>query len=527
MSTDTRGSAARGTVTALVGGSLLSLGATVVAVPPTPASASASAVTPASNGLRITIQRMPPNAWAHVTITGPAQPNRANVPFRTVLRQSATLGNLTPGVYTIESASVTASGGRAIPLRPRIQVRLTGGNLAPVSIAYKYSRDGRAPYSADVIPGERSATVSWQPPPALRGAKVTSYQVVAHPGGRTCTTTGRVTCTVTGLVNTRHYTFSVRSLTTEGPSAFTSTRTVVPTAGPTVIRRGVSTWLDARLDGFPVDSNGIYVYRTASGQRMRHPVAQSRFAIALLDQWQHDHDPQHLTQAAANLRDLMDNSPADGVLRYNFDFALHGRASDTIHAPWRSAMAQGMYLSAVVRLWQATGDDYWKQQADRTFITLANQNTAYWVSFTDAQGFTWFEEYAGDTKPMQVLNGHNFALFGVYDYWAATDSPRAGALFKSAARTVLHYMPVLREPGKVSWYGVRRPSAQSTKYHGIHVFQLRKLAAITGDDRFTMWAYALAKDYPVVEAQEFTDPTLTADPLDAGRISPAGTPDRR
>lgn len=469
----------------------------------------------AASGLLIRILRMPPTAWAHVTITGPKQSAQSAAGFRTVLRQSTTLGNLAPGIYTIHTASVPASAGRAIPLRPDIQVKLTGRNMAPVDIVYKYSRDGRSPYSASAIPGERSATVSWVRPPTLRGATVTSYQVVAHPGGGSCTTNGRVMCTVTGLANGGHYTFSVRSLTSAGTSAFTVAPTVVPLAGPTTVRRGVSTWVDARLSSFPVDANGIYVYRV-NGRRVPHPVAQSRFVIALVDQWKHDRDPAHLEQADANLRDLMDKAMVDGVLRYRFDFALHGRRSETIHAPWRSAMAQGMYLSAVVRMWQATGDDFWKQQSDRTFMTLANQKTASWVSFTDDRGYTWFEEYAGDTRPMRVLNGHNFAIFGVYDYWVATDSRRAGELVKTAARTVLQYMPQLREPGAVSWYGVRRPSAQSAKYHDIHVFQLRKLAAITGDRRFVLWANALEQDHHSVKAQEFRDPTLTADPLDLG-----------
>ena len=143
------------------------------------------------------------------------------------------------------------------------EVRLTGGNLAPVGIAYKYSGTVGL-YSADVtVPGTLGLK-SLAASPALRGC-----QSNVVPGGRP-TRVPRVhddwsvTCTVTGPANaiTTHL-LSVRNLTTEGPSA-SSTRTVGDRRDRLLIRRGVSTWLDARLDGFPV-VNGIYVYRTASG----------------------------------------------------------------------------------------------------------------------------------------------------------------------------------------------------------------------------------------------------------------------
>ena len=62
------------------------------------------------------------------------------------------------------------------------------------------------PIFPSAVPGNLSATVSWQ----KQGGDETSvtYVVTATPGGATCSTTA-TSCTVTGLVNSQPYTFSI------------------------------------------------------------------------------------------------------------------------------------------------------------------------------------------------------------------------------------------------------------------------------------------------------------------------------
>ena len=56
-----------------------------------------------------------------------------------------------------------------------------------------------------------TATVAWEPPADPGSAPVTSYRVVASPGGRTCITT-TTSCTVAGLEPGTSYTFTVTAL---------------------------------------------------------------------------------------------------------------------------------------------------------------------------------------------------------------------------------------------------------------------------------------------------------------------------
>ena len=64
-----------------------------------------------------------------------------------------------------------------------------------------------------------AAKVSWT---AGSGAKPTGYTVTATPGGKTCTTTGNTTCTISNLTGGTSYTFAVTATDSSGASAATN-----------------------------------------------------------------------------------------------------------------------------------------------------------------------------------------------------------------------------------------------------------------------------------------------------------------
>jgi len=88
-------------------------------------------------------------------------------------------------------------------------------------------------------PGSNSVLVRWRAPSATGGASVTSYTVVASPGGNSCSTSGAVLfCTVTGLDNGTTYSFTVTATNTAGTGSASASYNGVPaTIAKLMLRR--------------------------------------------------------------------------------------------------------------------------------------------------------------------------------------------------------------------------------------------------------------------------------------------------
>jgi hypothetical protein len=86
-----------------------------------------------------------------------------------------------------------------------------------------------------------AARVSWTSPARNGGAPITGYTVTASPGGQTCSTTGALSCSVTGLTSETAYTFTVTATNAAGtslPSAPTAAVTpTAPVTAPGVVTR--------------------------------------------------------------------------------------------------------------------------------------------------------------------------------------------------------------------------------------------------------------------------------------------------
>jgi hypothetical protein len=76
------------------------------------------------------------------------------------------------------------------------------------------------PTGVVVVAGDRSLTVSWQPPVDDGGAPVLAYEAVSDPRGATCNATPpAATCTIGGLNNGQFFTVSVRAINEAGPGS--------------------------------------------------------------------------------------------------------------------------------------------------------------------------------------------------------------------------------------------------------------------------------------------------------------------
>ncbi len=184
------------------------------------------------------------------------------------------------------------------------------------------------------------------------------------------------------------------------------------------------------------DSSGAFIYRHTDGRWYDHPVGQAQYVVNMLRNHRLDPRQEYLDLAVANADRLLKRAVRHGgaiFFPYGFDYALHGRG--TMKAPWYSGMAQGVALSGFVRLWELTGEQKWRDAADQTYrsFLISRQAGAPWVTVVD-NGLLWFEEYPW-TPYDHTYNGHNFATYGLYDYWRITGSRDAELLTLGAITT--------------------------------------------------------------------------------------------
>jgi len=90
-----------------------------------------------------------------------------------------------------------------------------------------------APTGVTSVAGNTSVAVTWFAPASNGGSAITGYAVTSS-GGQTCTTTGALTCTVSGLTNGTGYTFTVKATNAAGTGgASAASASVAPVAAAT------------------------------------------------------------------------------------------------------------------------------------------------------------------------------------------------------------------------------------------------------------------------------------------------------
>lgn len=262
--------------------------------------------------------------------------------------------------------------------------------------------------------------------------------------------------------------------------------------------------LDLNDPSIELDDDGVAMWRDSRGVLQNHPVYLVQYALAALGGYSRTGDARYLQRALANAERLVlqsERGGEDNALWFPYHFAY--RYYDvTMPVPWWSSMGQGQPLSLFSRLAREDASDTrWRELADATFRSFNGWRALGrpWITTMDPRGQLWFEEYAGDVEPLLVINGHIFALYGLYDYAMLTGDPHAVDFFDGGATTVRNYIETFRVPGGVSYYCVRdgycqRPEWQNSSYHPIHIQQLRMLGQMTGDTRFEEAALMLKND---------------------------------
>jgi len=138
------------------------------------------------------------------------------------------------GDGTATSPGATAPHLYATPGIFRIRLTATAAGIGYIG-DYFYTAAPAPPGPPTMVTASArnaSADVSWVAPSASGGAPIVSYTVTASPGGATCSTSGQLSCTVSGLTNGTAYTFTATAMNSTGAGlASLPSPPVTPAAG--------------------------------------------------------------------------------------------------------------------------------------------------------------------------------------------------------------------------------------------------------------------------------------------------------
>ena len=225
-----------------------------------------------------------------------------------------------------------------------------------------------------------------------------------------------------------------------------------------------------------IDKLGVpIVYYRDVGQQ-RNPVLVCNYALRYYYQ---DQSKNYFWNCVDWLTKNLSDKGGFSVWEYNFPWKIYN-----LRPPWVSGMAQGLGIKVFVLAYKESGNEEFIKlafDALRAFRVPVKKGGVLQVDESD--GGYWYEEYASPSSIRSyVLNGHIFALEGIYELFALTKDGTAKMLFdKGVDELKMH----IDEYDMGSWtYYDRLKLVASWKYHNLHVNQMAYLWKVTGDKLF-------------------------------------------
>lgn len=210
-----------------------------------------------------------------------------------------------------------------------------------------------------------------------------------------------------------------------------------------------------------------------------NPVTVSLYALDYFEEYKKGDECSK--QLFLNCADFLVNNLIDkgnySVWEYNFPWKIYNMTP-----PWRSAMAQGLGIQVLAYAYNLTGERRYLESARRALNAFYVDVQEGGVTIKE-NGGCWYEEYADEGGKMsRVLNGHNFALLGIYEYYKITGDIDAKYLFDKGVASLKRHA---HEYDANCWtYYDALGNLADEKYHNIHIKQMLELYNITGDELF-------------------------------------------
>ncbi|MFW5872628.1 MAG: D-glucuronyl C5-epimerase family protein [bacterium] len=167
---------------------------------------------------------------------------------------------------------------------------------------------------------------------------------------------------------------------------------------------------------------------------------------------------------------------------YQFEYSKYN-----MKVPWRSGMAQGRVLQALVLAYKETGNqdyyDFGSKIIEGFSLTIDQKG----ITRPEGIDMWWYEEYAHPQGVnSKVLNGMIITLMGIWDFYEVSQSAKAKDVFDKGVKAVKASLP-LYDKIDGSYYDLVG-TISSSWYHQFHIDLLKYLYKITNKQIFKDFA---------------------------------------
>ena len=253
----------------------------------------------------------------------------------------------------------------------------------------------------------------------------------------------------------------------------------------------------SNTDGFPMDSAGI-PYLIVQGKVSYHPSYIIENGYAYGSSYEKSGIPIYRTQLKNWVDFLLQRADTleYGAIYnpYDFSIALHNDSSEMLYEGWYSGFTQGMFLALLVRTARITGEQKYIDAAHRAYRGLTDTGNEH-VSLIDDDGYYWIDDYPGLPLPDLPLNGHLYAMRGLYEYWQWNPTPETEYTLRAALTTMKAHAWRYRNPGSASVYCLRHRLV-APHFHDQIIMLLNDAYRMSGDSAFLDLVADYESDYP-------------------------------
>jgi hypothetical protein len=153
-----------------------------------------------------------------------------------------------------------------------------------------------------------------------------------------------------------------------------------------------------------------------------------------------------------------------------------------LDSPWISAMAQGEVISVLTRAFKLVNKPVYQIVANNALEPF-KFNVSDGGIKTLFMNQVVFEEFPSKNKAMAVLNGHIFALFGLYDLWLSNKNEDAKLLFDKGVESIIKLLPIYDCNNWSNYFLYEYPKKyySSYTYHVLVTEQLKVLYILTDE----------------------------------------------